>query len=144
MIVACAIHKSNKALLEQQKKTSFDMLEQQKIINSAKLTLHLYEYWTDEKYRWFREFLRTMHESKIKENNHAIHPSLTIFETIAIFWHEGTLTDNHVKEFFGNSLRDIRDNEIMQDYIEKESKSEPNFILVNLRTLLQETVKWNI
>ena len=113
-------------------------------ITSVQLVLHFLEYWKDAKHEEFQEALKRIHESKIKKDDHAILPVLTIFEDIAILWHEKTLTDNHVKEFFGNPLRDIRDNEIMQDRIKKESKSESDFILVNLRALLRETVKWKI
>ena len=166
LIIAYAIRKSNKALLKQQEKTSFDMLrqqdgasfdmlrqqekasrdmlEQQKTINSAKLALHFLEYWKDAKHKGFQEFLKKLHQDKISKDDSASLIILTIFEDIAILWHEGTLTDNHVKEFFGNPLRDIRDSRIMQDRIKKESKSESDFILVNLRALLRETVKWKI
>ena len=155
LIIACAIRKSNKALLKQQEKTSFgmlrqqekasrDMLEQQKTINSAKLALHFLEYWKDAKHKGFQEFLKKLHQDKISKDDSASLVILTIFEDIAILWYEGTLTDNHVKEFFGNPLRDIRDSKIMQDRIKKESKSESDFILVHLRALLLETVKWKI
>ena len=166
LIIARAICKSNKALLEQQKKASKDMLNQhdmgnweilqqqkkasqdmlnqQKIINSAKLVLHFLKYWEDEKHQGFQDFLIDLHKSKIRKGEPAIGSVLLIFEDIAILWREKTLTDNHVKEFFGNALRDIRDNEIMQKHIEKVSKPEPDFIYVNLRPLLEETRNWNI
>ena len=57
LIIACAIRKSNKALLEHQEKASFDMLEQQKTINSAKLSLNLLEFWKEENMQPFRFFV---------------------------------------------------------------------------------------
>ena len=166
LIIARAIRKSNEALLkqqkkasqdmlnqhdmanwdilQQQKKTSQDMLNQQKIINSSKLVLHFLKYWEDEKHEGFQEALTRIHESKIKKDDYAILPVLGIFENIAILWHEKTLTDNHVKEFFGNSLRDIRESRIMQDQILKSAKSNNDFIFVSLRDLLLETSKWEI
>ena len=144
LIVAYTIHKRNIALLEQQKKASSDTLEQQRIINSAKLSILFLEYWKEEKHERFQEYLKKIRKSKINILDREISTILTIFEDIAILWKEGTLTDNHVKQFFGNPLRDIRDNAIMQDRIKMISKHEPDFILVNLRALLQETVKWKI
>ena len=67
-----------------------------------------------------------------------------MFEDIAVLWRGGTLTDTHVKEFFGSNIRDIRKSKIMQERIEEESKHNPDFILVNLRALLRKSEKWNV
>ena len=113
LIIAYTIHKRNIALLEHQKKTSSDTLEQQRIINSAKLSILFLEYWKEEKHEKFQDYLKKIQKSKINILDREISTILTIFEDIAIFWKEGILTDNHVKQFFGNPLRDIRDNVIM-------------------------------
>ena len=113
-------------------------------VASAQLAWKILEYWRDEKHEGFQKYMRLVHRSRINVKDSAILVVLSIFEDIAVLWKEGSLTDNHVKQFFGNPLRDIRDNAIMQDRIKEESKSEPDFILANLRALLQETVKWKI
>ena len=119
-------------------------LETQNKIASAQLAWKILEYWREKKHERFTDFLEKLHRSEINKNDSIIPVTLTIFEDIAVLWREGTLTDNHVKEFFGNPLRDIRESRIMQDRIKKESEYNPDFILVNLRALLLETVKWKI
>ena len=144
LIIAYAIRKSNKALLEHQEKASFDMLEQQKTINSAKLSLNLLEFWKEEKYAAIQDFLYKLNKSKESETDIAINSVLHMFEDIAVLWRGGTLTDTHVKEFFGSNIRDIRKSKIMQERIEEESKHNPDFILVNLRALLRKSEKRNV
>ena len=119
-------------------------LKLQNNIASAQLVWSILEYWREEKHDGFTNFLMRLHRSEIKEDDRVIGVVLGIFEDIAIWWKEGTLTDNHVKEFFGNPLVDIRDNKIMQERITKSSKKNPDFIFVNLRALLEETLKWKI
>ena len=113
-------------------------------ITSAQLVLHFLKYWDDEKHVDFQESLERIHKSKIKKSDDAILPVLAVFEDIAILWREKTLTDNHVKQYFGNPLRDIRDNEVMQDRIKEESAPDLDFIFVNLRALLLKTSEWKI
>lgn len=66
LIIACAIRKSNKDLLKHQEKSSFEMLEQQKIINSVKLTWYFLEFWRDIKHDKLMDFLDRLHRSEIK------------------------------------------------------------------------------
>ena len=130
LIIAWVIHRRNK-----------ELLEQQKIINSAKLTWHFLEFWRDIKHDKLMDFLDRLHRSEIKKDDPLIGVAVTLYESIAIFCREGTLIENHVKEFFGNSLVDMRDNEVIQDYIKDGVKDEDD-ALMNLQDLFRKSRKW--
>ena len=117
-------------------------LEMQNKIASAQLAWKLLEYWREEKHEWFRVLLVKIRESEIKSDDLQIGTVLNIFEDIAIWWQEGTLTDNHVKEFFGNNLRDIRENQVMQDRIKKGINLNSELFFVSLHHLLEKTREW--
>ena len=82
-----------------------EQLKLQNKIASAQLAWKLLEYWREEKHEGFTDFMEELYNSKINENDSRIPDVLQIFENIAVFWREKSLTDNHVIEFFGHPLR---------------------------------------
>ena len=128
----------------QSKKQMIKQLRTQNKIASAQLAWKILEYWREKKHEKFTDFLEKLYRSEISKDDPKIDVTLTIFEDIAVFWKDKLLTDNHVKEFFGNPLRDIRENQIMQNRIKEVSEPNSDFILVNLRALLEKTREWKI
>ena len=132
----------NKKQMVESKKQMAKQLKLQNNIASAQLAWNILEYWRESKHEGFTDFLKKLHRSEIDPNDENIGVTLNIFEDIAILWHEKTLTDNHVKEFFGNPLRDIRESPIMQEKIKKVSAQKPELFFANLRPLLEKTREW--
>lgn len=128
-IIALLIHG-----LRQRKQTKID---------SARLSMELMRPWKNSPA--FIDFLGRMHDSHIDENDEdLIRETLILLEEIAILWKEGTLTENHVKEFFGTIIKDIKNNKIMMKYFEVLREENPNYYYVNLAKLFKASKKWNI
>ena len=136
------IKQSKKQTLQNQKQMT-EQLKNQNRIASARLAWKLLEYWREEKHAGFTDFMEELYNSKINENDSRIPDVLQIFENIAVFWHEKSLTDNHVIEFFGHPLRIIRESQIMRERITKAS-ADSDLIYANLRPLLEKTREWRI
>lgn len=71
-------------------------------------------------------------------------PFLHLLEDIAVFWKEGTLIDNHVKEFFAPNVKMASGNDVISAYIEERSKSNPEYTYVNLKKLFKKVEDWGI
>ena len=109
-IIACTIHSTNKKQLEQQKK-----------IDSARLSQKMLEYWDDKKHKDFSDMVCIVFDnSKMKDDDSRISHYLSIWEEIAVFCNEGIIIKNHMKEFFKGDLEAIRNNTIVYKYLEKK------------------------
>lgn len=51
---------------------------------------------------------------------------LNIWEEIAVFYNEGTITDNHLEKLFGTDLKAIHDNVLVYHYFKTEYTKEYN------------------
>ena len=135
--------KQNKIQMIENRVQVAEQLKLQNKIASAQLTWKLLEYWRDEKHSNFTDFMEELYDSKIKEDDPRIADVLQIFEDIAVFCNDESLTENHTKEFFGPPLRIIRESQIMQDHIKKVT-ADSNLIYLNLRLLFEKTLEWKI
>ena len=136
IIIAKVIHNSNVKLLEHHK----DLLRQQRTVNSAELSLKILESWSERKNPKFTGFLDRLENSTVPENDQDMELFLDVFENIAVFWKEGTLTETHVNEFFSTNLKQIRDNPITSGYLDDlERQNSP--LYASLRTLLKKNRK---
>ena len=63
-----------------------------------------------------------MQAGKVEETNHMITQYLDVLEEIAVFWKEGTITINHIKEFFKPELEAIPKNEPVIRMLKKKEK----------------------
>ena len=135
--------KQSQAQMIESKTQVAEQLKLQNKIASAQLAWKLLEYWRDEKHDGFTDFMAELYNSKVNKDDSRIANILQIFEDIAVFWHDESLTENHTKEFFGPPLRIIRESQIMQDRIKKAS-TDSDLIYSNLRPLLEKTVEWEI
>lgn len=112
-------------------------------IDSARLSMELLRPWKNSPA--FIDFLRRVRSSQINNNDEVlIRRTLVLFEEIAILWKEGTLTENHVKEFFGADIKDIENNDLMTEYFKELRKENPNYYYVNLAKLFKASKKWDI
>ena len=120
----------------------FVHLRQHKIqirATSADLALKMLEYWSESRYPDFAEFIERLHASKVAEDDPKIPLFLGALEEVAIFWKEGTITDNHVKEFFGPDLRGILKNDPVHNYLKERHKGST---YANLWELLGKSRGW--
>ena len=131
-IIAKVIHDSNMRLLEHHK----NLLRQQKKVDSAKLSLRILETWGESKHPKFTGFLDRLERSKVTKDDPDINLFLDEFENIAVFRKDGTLTQTHVREFFSTNLKQIRDNPVIQDYL-NELENNHSSMYDNLRALLK-------
>ena len=91
--------------------TMFKSNKQSKI-DSASLILELLQPWRKPD---FQQLLHQMVDPKITEYDESkLEQFLNHLESIAIFWKDKTLTENHVKEFFGENLKIVRDDTLFR------------------------------
>ena len=64
---------------------------------------------------------------------------LGALEEVAIFWKEGTIIDNHIKEFFGTELKAISKNEPVIRRLEEKRKEG---VYANLWELYKKPEIW--
>lgn len=133
IIIAMVIRNSNAKMLEHHK----DLLKQQKIVNSAELSLQILETWSERKNPKFTGFLDKLENSTVSENDPDMQLFLDVFESIAVFRKEGTLTETHVDEFFSANLKQIRDNPITSGYLD-DLERQNSTLYTNLIALLKK------
>ena len=133
LIIAYVIHRRNKELLEQQKK-----------VNSAGLTLKLLEKWKG--HNTFTKMIFKLQKPDVEftDKRDGVHFVLATFEDIAILRKDKTLTETHVREFFGRDIVRIDANKsvmkILNEYYEEDHIHNYN----NLKKLLKDSEKWRM
>ena len=92
-------------------------------IASAHLSLKMLEFWKSTVDPDFAIFADKMQRKEVDEGNPTIHGFLEALEEVAIFWKEGTITTNHIKEFFKPELETIpRNDPVMRRLKEKREE----------------------
>ena len=109
---------------------------QQKLV-SAQLSLKMLKYWdgTDSQ---FESMMRLVPRDYIIKPNPSLDHYFAIWEEIAVFCNEKTITKTHFNEFFRADLMAIYGNKSVYNYLEKEHTDEA---YNNLWELIQETRK---
>ena len=108
---------------------------QQKLV-SARLSQTMLEYWVEDKHRDFARMVELVYNSKVEEGDPYIGNYLSIWEEIAVFCNEGTITKTHAKEFFGPDLQAIRDNRVVYEYLKEMHNTKITYN--NLWKLIQK------
>ena len=111
--------------------------------NSADLITRIREDWSMSRNPEFGKFLQKLAKGIVTANDPMIPPFIRVLEKVAIFWEEGTLTKNHVKEFFGANLKHIVDNKPVHDYLKDRWAEKPHPHFTNLKKLLDKSKTWN-
>jgi len=115
--------------------TAYYSTKQSKV-SSANLILELLKPWRSDK---FKHLLDQISDPQIKKYDlKETEEFLNQFEDIATFSKDGTLSENHVIQFFGPNLKDIRDDDFIQNFIKKWVDKDPDFYFINLRKLIKE------
>lgn len=117
-------------------------IRKQSKVSSADLILELLKPWrkTD-----FQELLNEIVDPNITQyDEDKLEKFLNQLEDIATFWKDGTLSENHVKEFFGSNLKTVRDDKFIQSYIKKWTDKNSEYYFVNLRELINKVDDWKI
>ena len=91
---------------------------QQRLV-SAQLSLKMLEYWDPLKHEDFANFVELVSNSEVGEDDHYIGNYLSIWEEIAVFCNEKTITNTHMREFFKPDLKAIHDNTVVCGYLKK-------------------------
>ena len=121
--------------------TAYNTNKQNKV-SSANLILEILKPWRKDP---FKKLLGEMMDAQITQYDESqLEEFLNQLETIAIFWKDGTLTDNHVKEFFGVNLKIVRDDAFIQKYMNNWITKNPDYYFVNLKELIKKVNKWKI
>lgn len=92
---------------------------QQKMV-SAQLSQTMLEYWQPDKHGWFVDLIKAMPTTEIKEDNKDLGRYLAIWETIAVYCNEGTITKKHRNELFVPDLKNIRNNKAVCGYLKSK------------------------
>ena len=117
-------------------------IKKQSQISSANLILDLLKPWRTE---GFKQFLGQLADPKVSHyDTNKLEEFLNQLEDIAIFWKDGTLSENHVKEFFGANLKTVHNDKFVQDYMKKWIDKNPDYYFVNLVSLLKKSEEWEI
>ncbi len=111
-------------------------------VSSANLILELLKPWREEH---VKKLLSEIADPSITQyDEKELSYLLNHFEDIAVFENDGTLSTNHVVEFFGADLKYIRDDKFIQNYIKKWVEKNPNYYFVNLNQLFKKITKEGI
>jgi len=117
-------------------------IKKQSQISSANLILELLQPWRKQS---FKDFLKEIADPNITQYDEVnLEEFLNQLEDIAIFWKDGTLSEVHVKEFFGTNLKTVRDDESIQNYMKKWINKNPDYYFVNLTNLIKKVEEWKI
>ena len=95
---------------------------QQKLV-SAELSMKMLKYLDENEHKNFTNLVESFSISeteKIEEFNARLDRYLEIWEEIAVFCKERTITKTHRREFFEADLKIIRLNPVVYDYLKKE------------------------
>jgi len=112
-------------------------------VSSASLILELLKPWRDNED--FKHLLSQISDPNTRDyDEKEIEEFLNHLEDIATLWKDGTLTENHIKEFFGSNLKSIRDDSFIQNYIKKWTDKNSDYYFVNLRKLIEKVNDWKI
>ena len=84
--------------------------------------LRLLEYWDETKYKDFSDMVVDMVRGDVGENDPRLDNYLGMWEEMAIFCHDGVLTENQVFEFFVADLQAMRNNDAAYKYLDAQSK----------------------
>ena len=131
-----SIRQNNKQVAEQ--------LESQNKIASAKLIFELSKKWDNND--TFTQMLYKLEtpNAKFTDKKDGVHFVLGVFEGIAVLRNDKTLTETHVREFFGTDIVRIDANKsvmkILNDYHHEDV--EHNYI--NLKNMLDDSKKWGM
>lgn len=110
--------------------------------DSALLILELLNPWGMKD---FKQLLSQMADPNItKYDETKLEEFLNRLEIIAVFWKDKTLTETHVKEFFGANIKTVRDDKFIQAYMKKWTDINPNHFFVNIIELTKKVKKWGI
>lgn len=143
LIMTIVMYKIHCKQKKQQAEIHCDQKKQQTKIDSAKISMDLLAPWRNN--LQFTDFLERISKSSISDNDREmIRETLGQFENIAILWKDEVLTENHVKEFFGANLKDIKTNTVMMEYFDKVRDKNPNYYYINLAELFEKYETWNI
>jgi len=119
-----------------------DKTNKQSKVSSANLILEILKPWRKDP---FKKLLGEMIDAQVTQYDESrLEEFLNQLETIAIFWKDKTLSDNHVKEFFGANLKIVRDDAFIQKYMNKWITKNPDYYFVNLKELIKKVNKWKI
>jgi len=111
-------------------------------IASAHLILELLKPWRNPD---FQQLLHEMVDPNTTEYDEIkLEQFLNQLESVAIFWKDKTLTDTHVKEFFGENLKLVRDDKFIQDWMNEYIVKNPEYYFVNLTELVKKVKEWKL
>ena len=131
--IAYVIHKRNVALLEQQRK-----------VNSAELSLKLSESWNRINTFTKLIFKLSKPNMKFKDEEDGVFFVLGKFEDIAILRKDEILTEIHVREFFGMDLVRINANESIMKILDEYHNENADHNYNNLKELLDDSKEWGL
>lgn len=122
-------------------KSRYENKHQNKV-SSANLILDLLTPWRKED---FQKFIDQINDPNITQYDEGkLEKFLNQLEDIATFWKDGTLTDEHVKEFFGANLKAVRDDQFIRAFLKKWNDKNPKYYFVNLLKLIEKVKDWAI
>ena len=122
-------------------KSGLDTSHQNRV-SSATLILDLVKPWREEKFKAFLE--KVGNHSLTNGDEKQVEEFLNQLEIISIFWKDGTISENHIKEFFATNLKAARDDKFIQDFMKPWVDLRPDYYFVNLRELTKKVQEWKI
>ena len=91
---------------------------------------------TVQKTKVVNEAFHKLHTSGVPTTDPGFLWLLSSLDAVAIFWKEGTITNDHVREFFGSTLKRLSDNSQIDDFLKTVSDANPSAV-PSLRLLLE-------
>lgn len=117
-------------------------IKKQSKVSSANLILELVKPWRQKDFQKLLNEIANHDITKYDEGE--LEKLLNQLEDIATFWKDDTLSEIHVKEFFGSNLKTVRDDKFIQDFIKKWASKNSDYYFVNLRELIKKVKDWKI
>ena len=106
----------------------------QKRTTSANVALQIMA--TVQKTKVVNEAFYKLHTSGVPVRDPGFLWLLSSLDAVAIFWKEGTITDAHIREFFGFTLKRINDNPEICDFLKTIWDADPS-VVPSFRMLLE-------
>ena len=94
----------------------------QKRTTSANVAMQIME--KIQKTKVVNEAFHKLHTSNMSIRDPGFLWLLSSLDAVAIFWKEGTITDAHVREFFGSTLKRINDKPEIHDLLKTVSDAD--------------------
>ena len=129
--------------IRQSKAQVYKQLETQNKIASANLVIKYLKRWEEDED--FKQVIIKIEDANAEfSNKHDVTFVLAVFEDISVLRKDGTLTETHIREFFGRDIVRMRSNKSIMKIINEYHNKDPIHNYNNLVELINDSKDWGL